>query len=143
MFRTLLFCSALFLTAAFAASSPEQAVMTAEKAWGAAIVSGDVAALNRLMADDVTYSHASGKTDTKQTYIERIRSGAQKYVSFRYDEGTKVRVYGDMAVVNESARVDSLTDGSQNALHLRILHVFVKHDGAWRLVAHQSTKLPD
>ncbi len=125
------------------AAAPEQAVIDAEKSWGAAIVSGDMSALTKVIGDDLTYGHGNGKTDSKATYIERIRTGAQKYVSFDYDEGMRVRLFGDAAVVNESARVNSITDGVPNAPHLRILHVFVKRGGHWELVAHQSTKLPD
>jgi ketosteroid isomerase-like protein len=137
----------LFLTAALSATtlsaaSSEQAVRIAEKAFSDAIVAGDVATLEQVMADDATYGHASGNTDTKRTYIDRIRSGAQKYVSFHYDEGTQVRVYGDTAVVNASAEIRSVTDGKPNELHLRMLHVFVRRNGRWQLVAHQSVKLP-
>ena len=136
-----LFCSCLL--AVIRAETPEQAVMSAEKTWSKALVASDTAALDRAMADDLTYSHSSGKTDTKRTYIDRIRSGAQKYTSFVYDPGATVRIYGDTALLNATAQVVSLTDGKPNALHLRFLHVFIKRDGRWLLTAHQSTKLPD
>lgn len=123
--------------------STEEAIRNAEKAWSVALVAGDVAALSRLMGDDLTYGHASGKTDNKQTYLDRIRSGAQKYAAFRYDSPLLVRVYGGTALLNSTARVDSVTDGQPNSPHLRILHVFVKRGGQWVLVAHQSTKLPE
>ena len=125
------------------AETAEQAVMIAERVWSKALVAGDVATLERVMASDVTYGHASGKTDTKRTYIERIQSGAQQYKSFQYDPGATVRIYGDTALVNAVAQVASVTDGKPNALHMRFLHVYVKKDGQWMLVAHQSAKLPD
>ncbi len=125
------------------AESPEQAVMSAERVWSKALVANDVATLDRVMAADLTYGHASGKTDTKRTYLARIQSGAQKYLSFQYDPGTTVRVYGDTAVLNGVAQVSSRTDGKDDTLHLRFLHVYVKQDGDWRLVAHQSVRLPN
>jgi len=133
----------LALSAAAVAASPEQAVLAAEKEWARAIAASDSAALEHVLADDLTYGHGSGRTDTKATYIDRIKSGAQKYVSVVYDDGTKVRLYGNTAVVNCVARISSITDGKPNSMHLRMLHVFVKKNGIWQLAAHQSVYLPN
>ena len=42
-----------------------------------------MATLERIMADDVTYIHASGKVDTKKSYLDAIRSGQLHYISWR------------------------------------------------------------
>jgi ketosteroid isomerase-like protein len=142
MTRKLIFLAVLF-AAALLAATPEQAVLDAEKSWSTAVVAGDTSTLDRVLGDDLSYGHASGAHDTKKTYIDRIRSGAQKYLSFQYDEGaTQVRVYGTTAVLIASAQIRSLTDGVENKQHLRFLHVYVRHNGDWQLVAHQSVKLP-
>jgi uncharacterized protein (TIGR02246 family) len=132
----------LFAVSILRAETAEQAVKSVERVWSKAVVAGDVATLERVMGNDLTYGHASGKTDTKRTYIERIQSGAQKYLSFQYDPGASVRIYGNTAVLNAVAQVSSLTDGKENSLHLRFLHVYVKKDGQWQLVAHQSVAIP-
>jgi hypothetical protein len=125
------------------AATPEQSVLDAERAWSQAIVSGDAGTLERVLGDELSYGHASGAIDTKASYIGRIKSGAQKYVSFVYDAGQPAvpRVYGDTATLVALATATSLTDGKPNAKHLRFLHVFVKHGGQWQLVAHQSVEL--
>jgi hypothetical protein len=46
-------------------SQAAKEVMATEEARTAALDHSDVAALERIMADDVTYIHASGKVDTK------------------------------------------------------------------------------
>jgi hypothetical protein len=124
-------------------ASSEQSVLETERAWSQSAVSGDTATLERILGDELSYGHASGNIDTKTSYIGRIKSGAQKYVSLVYDAGqpAEPRVYGDTATLVASATVTSLTDGKPNTKHLRFLHVFVKHGGQWQLVAHQSVEL--
>ena len=138
----LLLCLPL-LTIALCAATPEQSVLSAEHAWSEAIVSGDAAALDRVLGDELSYGHATGAIDTKASYISRIKSGAQKYVSFVFDadQPPEPRIYGDTATLVASATATSITDGKPNAKHLRYLHVFVKRDGQWQLVAHQSVEL--
>src|SRR5580698_3504252 len=52
-----------------------------------------------IMADDVTYVHASGKVDTKTSYLDAIRSGKLHYISWT-PKNLEVRVVGDAAVIN-------------------------------------------
>ena len=93
------------------------------------------------MADDLTYGHASGDIDTKTSYLARIRSGTLKYTLFQYDPGTAVRIYGESAVLNGTAQVNSTNDRKASNPHLRFLHVYVRKNGQWLLVAHQSARL--
>jgi uncharacterized protein (TIGR02246 family) len=137
------FIVGLFSLTFLGAETAEQAVKSVERTWSKALVTNDVATLERVMSDDLTYGHSSGKTDTKRTYIERIQSGAQKYISFDYDPGLSVRIYGDTALLNAVANVRSMTDGKENSLHMRFLHVYVKKNGHWQLTAHQSARLPE
>ena len=124
-------------------TSAEHAVLETERAWSAALVSGDAATLDRILGDELSYGHASGALDTKTSYVARIKSGAQKYVSFVYDAGQPPapRVYGNTATLVAAATATSITDGKPNVKHLRFLHVFAKRGGQWQLVAHQSVEL--
>jgi hypothetical protein len=65
-----LFCT---LTASIAmaqhSAGAEPAVLAAEKARTTALVQGDIATLEKLLADDLTYVHASGKVDTKASFL--------------------------------------------------------------------------
>jgi Domain of unknown function (DUF4440) len=60
-------------------SQAAREVMATQEARTSALDHSDVAALERIMADDVTYIHASGKVDTKKSYLEAIRSGQLHY----------------------------------------------------------------
>src|SRR4030095_17090180 len=61
-----------------------EAVKNADRAWAAATVKGDAAALQNLLADDLTYTHSNGETDSKKIYIDNL-SGARKYHKIDYE----------------------------------------------------------
>src|SRR5579872_1831660 len=74
------------------------AVKSAEKAWAAATVAGNEAALHDLLADDLTYTHSTGETDSRTSYIANLKSGKRVYKKIEHD-GMDVRLYGNAAVV--------------------------------------------
>jgi uncharacterized protein (TIGR02246 family) len=117
-----------------------EAVRQAERAWAQAALKGDAAALDKILADDMTHTHGGGRTESKAQFLEAIRSGAQKYEAIDYDE-IKVRVYGSTAIVTSEPNIRTVNSGVPSSSHSRFLHVYVKQGGAWRLVAHQSTRI--
>jgi ketosteroid isomerase-like protein len=127
---------------AFAADK-EDAVKAAEKAWAASTVAGDEATLKKVLADDLTYTHSSGATDTKAIFIDNLKTGARKYVKIDH-EGMDVRIYGNTAVLRATAQIATTEKGGKaNPAHLRFLHVWVWQQGRWQMVAHQSLRLPN
>jgi uncharacterized protein (TIGR02246 family) len=108
----------------------------------AAMQAGDLATLDRLLAPDLTYTHSSGKLDGKQEFLAAIRSGASKYKTAA-PEGLSVRVYDSTAVVTGRCHFQVEADGRQLDLQVRFTDVYVRRDGAWQLVAWQSTRLPE
>lgn len=128
---------------AFAGSADEkQQVMATEQARVAALDASDVPALERIMADDVTYVHASGKVDTKTSYLAAIRSGQLHYISWA-PKSLQVRVAGDAAVINGeySVRVtDSRVQPDPINIGIFILEMYARRDGRWQQIAWQSTR---
>src|SRR4051812_5579256 len=64
----------------------EQQVIQAEKDRFAAIVKADEAALNKLLADDLTYTHSNANMQTKAQFIADVKSGAIDYVTMTPNE---------------------------------------------------------
>jgi ketosteroid isomerase-like protein len=121
-----------------------EAVKAADRAWAAATVQGDAAALKNLLADDLTYTHSNGETDTKAVFIGNL-SGARKYHKIDF-ESLDARLYLDSnaAVVTAVARVEtSQKGGPANSSHLRFVHFWIHQKGRWQLAAHQSLRLPN
>ena len=66
----------------------------------------------------------------------------RKYVKMNH-ESMDVRIYGNTAVLMATAQIEtSQNGGAPNPAHLRWVHVWVNENGHWRLVAHQSLRLP-
>ena len=118
-------------------------VMAVEKARTEALDHSDLPVLDRIMADDVTYIHASGKVDTKQSYLDAIRSGQLHYVSWQ-PKNLNVRVIGDSAVVIDGEYavrvVDSRVQPTPFDISIFILTVYARRNGQWQQIAWQSTR---
>ena len=84
-------------------------VLAREQARTAALEHSDVTTLERIMADDVTYIHASGKVDTKKSYLEAIRSGQLRYISWR-PMALHVRMLGSGGAVIDGEYAVKVTD---------------------------------
>ena len=127
---------------ALAATLPaqESVVEKADRARFAAAISADVAALGELLAPELSYVHSGGNLETKDEYIEAIRSGKYKYKKIDL-EGVRVREYGDTAVVTGKATIDLTSSGNEVHSVIRFLDVWVKRAGKWQMVAWQSTRL--
>lgn len=130
----------LLLPALAAAQDAHQEILAADARRFAAMVQGDKAALDGLLADDLTYTHSSGQLETKAQFLESLRSGKMRYLSAQPSDQA-VRLYGDTAVVTGRAEVKANSQGQELVLSLRFTEVWVKSGGAWKLTAWQSTRV--
>ena len=124
-----------------AADSPEDAIRKAERAWAAAVVARDFAALEKIYAPALVYAHSTGAIENRQQYLDRLRGGAQRYDKIEH-ESMKIVPYGDSAVSHCIMRMTGTSNGKPFDDHIMMLHHWVRQGGAWRLAAHQTTKIP-
>jgi hypothetical protein len=106
-----------------------------------ALMKNDADWFERVFADDIAYTGASGDMMTKAQVVGEIRSRERKWQAVRHDD-YRVSVYGDTAVV--SYRSDSTMErqGKVTTTLARTTDVYVKQGGVWRDVVHQVTALP-
>lgn len=107
-----------------------------------AMIKQDVPALDDILADDLSYTHTSARVENKAEFIAALRSGRTKYQAIERDD-VKVRQYGDTAVVTGHANMQVNRNGRDSRFEIRFLNVYAKRQDVWRMVAWQSTKLPD
>ena len=137
--RLLLLTSLLAI--AGAAATPEDEIRAADTRWATAVKRGDTATLQAMYTEGLIYAHATGKVENKQEYIDRLKSGKQKY-SDVIIERTDVVAYGNSAVSHSVVRTIGTNDNGPFNDHVMMMHVWVKQGKEWRLAAHQTTKIP-
>ncbi len=98
----------------------------------AAAKAGDSAALQTLLADDLTYVHSSAKMENKSEAIAAMVKSKPTY----QQKDVKIRISGNTAIVN--MKLDVLPANT----HLDILQVWVKKGANWQMAARQATKIP-
>ena len=116
-------------------------VLAAEDARYRAMQDADLATLDRLCADELSYAHSNGSRDTKAEYFEKIRSGY--YVYHRVDHPVdRVEVSGDAAIVVGRMTADLDSGGVRKTIDNLALAVWTRTGGTWRLLAYAPTRLP-
>lgn len=116
-------------------------ILAIEKSRTVALVQSDLNTVDKMLADDLTYVHASGKIDSKASYLDALRSGDLRYLSWEPKE-LHARSYGDTGVVTGKYHVrtiDQRVQGQALDVQIIFLSVYAKRGGHWQQVAWQST----
>jgi len=100
----------------------------------------DVATLDRILSDDLIYTHANGLQHTKAELIGVIGSGDFKYESITPGD-IRVRIYNETAVVNGRVSMKIKSGAGEQVFKLCYLDVYVKQEGRWQMVAWQSSRV--
>ena len=117
----------------------EAAVNAAVEALTKAMLQADRGALERLVADQLSYGHSSGTIQSKAVFVDVIVSKKTVYKSINLTD-MKVSVVGSNAVVRHTWDSVSESGGKSNASHIGVLQVWAKQDGKWKLLARQAFK---
>ena len=123
-----------------AAKTPEQQVLQADTDRFAAMVKGDLAALDRLLAIELTYIHSSARLEDKHAFLYGIRSGGTKYLKIVPTE-RQAHVMNTVAVITGVAAVHVIDRGQDLDVTIRYTNVHVLRDGRWQMVSWQATRI--
>jgi len=107
----------------------------------AAMIARDFAALERMVHDELLYTHSSGVTDTKATWIESMKSGKVKYKSVSCS-GRQVKFFGDVALTRGRAEIEVDIGGQAKSLRLLFLNAWTRTPQGWKFAAWQSCPQP-
>jgi ketosteroid isomerase-like protein len=123
-------------------SSSEREVREAIEKYKTALLRRDVAALEKIWADDYVFVNASGEVLTKQQRLANVKSGATALDSINEDENLAVRVYQNSAVTTNRVTIKGQYSGQSVSGQYRSTMVWVKSSAGWQLVSNQLTGLP-
>lgn len=134
--KPLLFTLLLLVLPAFcfAATADEAAVRAAHASFVAAVIAGDGAKLEKLLADGVQYSHSSAMVETKAQAIAAL---VKSKTNFEVHDQI-VHVYGNVATIRAKVTAHNTTGD----IPLTILQVWKKTGSQWQMVERQTTRIP-
>lgn len=138
-------CASLAFSASVQAASCKSVtadeVQKAEDARYAAQMNDDFAAMEKLFADDLVYTHSNALVDSKQSYIESMRSGAVKYKIMQRSDVT-VRTFGCVAILTGQGNFEVRANDKDLSVELRFHSIWAKRDGKLQFISWQATRTP-
>ena len=108
----------------------EQAVLAAFERIQQAMIDKDLDALYASVTADKTFTHMSGKTQTKEEFFGEIEDGTLNYFAYKIDN-PQVRLNGDFACLTATTTLTARVYGFSGSWPLRTEAWFQKIDGEW------------
>ena len=105
-----------------------------------AMVIADTAAMDRLVSPAVVYVHSNGNAEDKREFIRRIKTGASDFVKIALSDES-LSVTGKTAIVRHRLKAETNDNGMPGTVDLRIMQVWQKKGGKWRLIGRQSQRV--
>ncbi len=111
----------------------------------AAMVKPDYEVLEKVIADNAIYSHSTGNVQSKQQFIDSLKTGQMRYRSIT-PTVPLIRFYGDLAIVNGVGSFDVTLNKVELSSRLVYTAIYnLKTDTAgryWQLVSWHSSAVP-
>jgi ketosteroid isomerase-like protein len=120
-------------------SSDKEILGLEDKRFGA-MIARDFKGLEAMLHGELLYTHSSGVTDTKSSWLDSMTSGRTKYKAVNCSE-RRVRMLGDVALVTGRAAIEAEIGGQPRQLKLVFLNAWAKTPQGWKFVAWQSCPL--
>jgi ketosteroid isomerase-like protein len=111
-----------------------------EGKWRDAMVQGDSAGLEKLLADDFFGISSNGTVSDKQQYLQRMTHGDNKFTTIELMD-LKVRMQATTAIAVSQARVSGALDGRQSSGVFRYTKVYGREGGVWRVLNFEATRV--
>jgi hypothetical protein len=93
------------------------------------------------VADDLSYGHSGGKVDTKASFIADLMSGASDFVTIAITDQS-IKLVDNVAIVRHTLTADTNDSGKPGKVSIKILGVWQKQGGDWKLLARQAVRPP-
>jgi ketosteroid isomerase-like protein len=114
-----------------------------EEDWRNAMLKGNSAALDNLLADDYTAITAMGAIQNKQQAVANLRSGAFQLTALNVTD-RKVRIYGSTAVVTSLADLTGTRNEQDVTGRYRYTRVYVRNSaGQWKIVSFEASRIQE
>jgi ketosteroid isomerase-like protein len=110
-----------------------------ERQWAESVATGDMSAIDRILADDFIGVDPQGHLYNKQRMIDETRNAPKYFVSNRLND-VKVRFYGDTAVAQGSETWEKRS-GERGCFVWT--DTWLQRNGRWQIVAAEDLIAPE
>ncbi|MCZ8256877.1 MAG: nuclear transport factor 2 family protein [Polaromonas sp.] len=122
-------------------ASLEHILLAAEETRRQVMLAADVALLGTLLSDTLSYTHSTGVTDSKQSYLELLASGSLRYEALEF-AAPHARLLGTAGLVSAVMRATVRKGDVRRDIASSYLAVWEHTTAGWVLQAVQATALP-
>ena len=120
----------------------EKKILALEAQRVGAMVRKDLETLDALLAEDLSYTHSGGHTDTKAGFLSSIKDNKERYryQGVDFSDAQVILLSGQAVVVRgrASIRLEGLP-----GFRVLFLDVWALRDDVWKMVAWQATRIPE
>jgi uncharacterized protein (TIGR02246 family) len=106
-----------------------------------AMLGADIAVLDEMFVDDLSYTHSNAVMERKALYLERLAAKHYDYRELNFLD-QDIRVTGDAALITGRMTGEVVIAGQVRQLNSRTTVVWIRRDGRWRMLTFQSTPIP-
>jgi ketosteroid isomerase-like protein len=145
MIRKLLIFSFLLISATFCYAQKTNAEKEVNKAVDKLIglmIHPDSLGLDKLLLDNLSYGHSSGKVQTKQEFMHSLLSGESDFLDDITLGDPKTIIQGNTALVRHKLMAQTNDKGVRGSVNLYILLIWSKEKEGWKLLGRQAVKVP-
>ncbi len=135
----LLFLFSISLSLTHAQSKKQIAVEAIVNQLTAAMISGERTELEIVASEHLSYGHSGGHVEGKSEFVEKIASGKSDFVTIDITDQT-IDIVGKTAIVRHQFNATTNDGGKPGIVKLKVLLIFQKENGVWKLLARQAVK---
>jgi hypothetical protein len=130
----------LVLSSPLYAGDDEKAILAALDVWKQATIHRDPVALAKVLHKDLIYTHSDGREQTKADQLKGVADPNVPNLGIEFYD-SKVRIYGDTAIVKTNGHVLNGTPPALATSHVVLLYVFLRTSEGWQMLARHAAKV--
>lgn len=108
----------------------ELAVLYQQARYSESMTEGDTTTMREITSPDKTFTHMSGRTQSREEYFADIESGRLRYFSIGIEEPV-VNIDGNLASISYTSVLNANAYGARGTYRIRGTHWFENRNGEW------------
>jgi ketosteroid isomerase-like protein len=113
-----------------------------EEQWRTAVMTSDVALMDKLLSDDYVGISMNGQENTKLMQLDRLRTRNLAITRLDLSE-VKIKLVGTVAIVTSLAQVEGTNEGKDMRGLYRYTRIYQRlPNGTWKITNFEATRVP-